>query len=474
MMTAMMAALVYRLGALTIAEGQTWAAEADDRKVRSIAVKGNRGSILDRNGVVLAYSETCYNVEFLRDADNRTDYDSAVYTESLIKAIDIIERSGGTTIDTSYLAMDENGGIVYDWGVTSESAIRARYKNYCEAVGLNIARRDQNFVDYPGDSSKWDLSKWPTAEYAYNYLRRAWFIPEEYTFEQANKIISIRQEVSLNNYRAYQPVTIAYDVDFDVVAEVKQHSEELVGVQVSQSTKRIYPRGSTAAHIIGYLARTVDTVSVNTLLAKGYTLEELEPLYKYETTQDEDGNTVPKRDEAGNIVYVYDDDGNHVIDMTAGSGLAYSYDDYIGVSGIESTMEAYLTGATKKHQGMREVEINKNGSIIRELSETTATNGSDVQLTIDIELQAVCEAALQNIIENIEQREIALMEEDIAKNRAEGKVSEYEGYQDSIDTAKTGAIVAMDPNTGEVLAMASYPGFDPNWFVEGLSVEQAE
>ncbi len=472
-MLCMMGALIYRLGTLTIAEGQTWLEEASGRKVRSIAVKGERGRILDRNGVVLAYSETCYNVEFLRDADNRTDYDSAVYTESLIKAIEIIERSGGTTIDTSYLAMDENGEIVYDWGVTSDSAIRARFKNFCEAVGLNIQRRDPNYKDYPNDSSKWDLSKWPTAEYAYNYLRRAWFIPEEYTFEQANKIISIRQEVSLNNYRAYTPITIAYDVDFEVVAEIKQHSDELVGVQVSQSTTRIYPRGETAAHILGYLSRTVDTVSVDTLLAKGYTEEELEPLYKYETTTDDDGNTVPLLDENGDIVYVYDEDGNHVIDMTASSGLAYSYSDYIGVSGIESSMEAYLTGATKEHQGVREVEINKNGSIIRELSQTSATNGSDVMLTIDIEFQAVCETALKNIIEKLSADEMDHMLQDIADNEAEGKVSEYADKLDSIETAKTGAIVAMDPRTGDVLALASYPGFDPNWFVQGLSEEQA-
>ncbi len=471
---AMMGALISRLGKLTILEGETWAEEASGRMVRTITLKGERGRILDRNGVVLAYSETCYNVEFLRDADSRTDYDSAVYTESLIKAIDIIERSGGSTINTSYFALDENGEIVFDWGVTSNSAVRARYKNFCEAVGLNLQRRDPNYKAYPSDSSKWDLSLWPSAEYAYNYLRRSWFIPEEYTFEQANKIISIRQEVSLNNYRAYEPITIAFDVAFDVVAEIKQHSEELVGIQVSQSTTRIYPRGSTAAHVVGYLSRSANTVSVNTLLSKGYTMEQLEPLFKYETEKDENGNTVPKRDEAGKIVYVYDDDGNHVIDMTASGGLAYSYNDYIGVSGIESTMEAYLTGATKEHQGAREVEINKNGSVIRELSETAATNGSDVMLTLDIELQAVCETALQNIIESVEQREIDLMEEDIALKAEAGEESKYEGYEDSIDTAKTGAIVAMDPNTGDVLAMASYPGFDPNWFVQGLSEEQAE
>ena len=474
LMLGMMGALVYRLGTLTIAEGQTWSEEAAGRKVRTIALKGERGRILDRNGVVLAYSETCYNVEFLRDADSRTDYDSAVYTESLIKAINIIEQSGGTTIDTSCLAMDESGEIVYDWGVTSEAAIRARYKNFCEAVGLNIQRRDPNYKAYPKDSSKWDISKWPTAEYAYNYLRRAWFIPEEYTFEQANKIIAIRQEVSLNNYRAYEPVTIAYDVDFDVVAEIKQHSDELVGVQVSQSTTRVYPRGETAGHIVGYLSRTADTVSVNTLLAKGYTIEELEPLYKYETTTDEEGNTIPKRDEDGNIVYVYDESGNHVIDMTSSSGLAYSYSDYVGVSGIESTMEAYLTGATKAHQGAKEVEINKNGSVIRELAQTNATNGSDVSLTIDIELQAVVEAALEKLIHKLSADEMAYMLNDIAEEEAKGKTSKYADKLDTIETAKTGAIVAMDPRTGDVLAMASYPGFDPNWFIQGLTEEQAE
>ena len=53
------------------------AVDAADRRTSTIDIKGTRGRILDRNGVVLAYSKNSYNVEFLRDADNRTDYDSA-------------------------------------------------------------------------------------------------------------------------------------------------------------------------------------------------------------------------------------------------------------------------------------------------------------------------------------------------------------------------------------------------------------
>ncbi len=440
---ALMGALVYRLGVLTLAEGAAWADSAEQRAVKTIAVKGERGRILDRNGVVLAYDETCYNVQFLRDADNRTSYDSSVYTESLIKVIDIIEANGGSTIDTSYIVLGEDGKPAYDWRVTSESAIKARYKNFCEAMGLGI--KDQNYIDYPKDPSTWDLSMWPTAEYAYRYLRRNWYIPEDYTFEQAKKILSIRQEVNLNNYRAFEPITIAYDVGEEVVSEIMEHSEELVGVQIAQSTMRVYPRGTLAAHVLGYLQQAAGKVGESALLKLGYTPEELQKHYLV----DENKN------------YVYSESGEHMIDMAA---LGYSYSDYIGVSGVEATMEAYLTGATKAHQGVREVEINMNGSVIRELSRTSATDGFDAMLTLDAELQAVTEDALERLVLKIEAEELKLIEKD-----AEG---DYAGKD--IDTAKTGAIVVMDPQTGEVYAMASYPTFDPNWFIQGLTPEQEE
>ncbi len=455
LMLAMMGALIYRLGVLTIEEGETWASKAESRSTQTIDIKGERGRILDRNGVVLAYSETCYNVEFLRDADNRTSYDSAVYTESIIKAIEIIEKSGGETIDTSYIVMDENGEIAYDWrisGVESSEAIervrRIRYKNFCQGMYLTI--NDPAYEEYPNDTTKWNMDLWPTAEYAYNYLRKTWYIPEEYTFEQAIKVISIRQEINLNNYRAYEPITIAYNVSQEVVSEIVERSSELVGVQIAQSTTRVYPRGETAAHIVGYLSRSADTVSASKLVAMGYTREQLEPYY----LKNDDGT------------YQLGDDGDYRVKMT---DMGYSNDDYIGVSGVEYTMEAYLTGATEEHQGKREVEINKNLSITRELSYVEATDGNDVMLTIDIELQTVCENALSTLIEKIREQEQELIDEDALKDEDEQK---YQGKD--IDLASTGAIVVMDPRNGEVLASASYPSYDPNWFTQGLTSEQSE
>ena len=344
----MMGALISQLGSLTLAEGEALSEQASDRVLRTIALKGTRGRILDKNGIVLAYSKTSYNVEFFRDADKRSDYDSAVYTEAIIKAIEIVEAGGGQTIDTSYIRMDENGEFYFDWGVESDAAIKARYKNFCEAMGFTI--KD----DLTLDKSQWDLSKWPTAEYCYVRLRKWWYIPEEMPFEEAVKVISIRQEVILNNYRAYEPVTIAYDVSLDVVAEINMHSDELVGLQTSQSTTRVYPRGATAAHLVGYLSRSATAEMV---------------------------------EEYG-----------------------YSYEDFIGATGVEATMEDYLTGATFAQQGERVVEVNKNGSIIREISSTPPTDGNDVMLTIDVQLQTVVEQALESLIGRIKATQEAQIE----------------------------------------------------------------
>ena len=393
---ALMLALIVKLATITLSDDGKYDIQASNKSSAKIILKGERGTIMDRNGVVLAYDKTCYNVEFLRDANNRTSYYSSVYTESLIKAIDIIEQGGGKIIDSSYIRKDESGNYDYEWGVTSETAIKSRYENFCDAMGFAIK-----------DADKDDISKWISAEDAYNELREAWCIPDELTFEQANKIISIRQTVNLNNYRAYEPVTIAYDVSADVVAKIEMMKDELPGLQTSQSSTRVYPYGESAAHIVGYVQKAV--------------------------TED-------------------------MLD------LGYSYNDFVGVAGIESAMESYLTGATSERQGYRLIEVNKNLAEVSELEVVPPTDGNDIILAMDISYQRIVEQALQEIINDINRFEV---------DTIAGNPNKYGDYED-IELAKTGAIVMMDANTGDVLAMASYPSYDPNWFISGLSDEQAE
>ena len=103
----------------------------------------------------------------------------------------------------------------------------------------------------------------------------------------------------------------------------------------------------------------------------------------------------------------------------------YKGSDYIGKLGLESSYERDLHGKT----GFEEVEVDAGGRAVRTLSRTPPVSGDNLMLSIDIKLQEVAEKALG---------------------------------------ARRGALVAIEPATGDVLAFVSRPGFDPNLFVDGI------
>jgi penicillin-binding protein 2 len=104
----------------------------------------------------------------------------------------------------------------------------------------------------------------------------------------------------------------------------------------------------------------------------------------------------------------------------------YSGTHHIGKTGIERFYEPELHGQV----GYEEVETNARGRVLRVLKRTDPVPGKDIVLSLDIKLQEAAELAL---------------------------------------AGRRGALVAMDPTTGEVLAMVSQPSFDPNLFVTGIS-----
>ena len=118
--------LCYGLWKLTISDTEAYQAAVKQTSEVTLYQSGRRGSIVDRNGVVLAYDETTYNVLFYRDPNNRTPVDSARYTNALLRTVEIIEAGGGSVIDSFYIRMEPNGTYVYDWGTESESAAAAR------------------------------------------------------------------------------------------------------------------------------------------------------------------------------------------------------------------------------------------------------------------------------------------------------------------------------------------------------------
>ncbi len=122
----------------------------------------------------------------------------------------------------------------------------------------------------------------------------------------------------------------------------------------------------------------------------------------------------------------------------------YDIDDIIGKTGVEYVFEKYLKG----QDGEKQIEMSVDGTITGEYVSENATAGSDVVLTIDANLQQVTEKSLENCINKIKSG----------------------GFSQTYD-AQGGAAVVMNVNTGEVLATASYPTYEPQWFVGGISQE---
>ncbi len=154
------------------------------------------------------------------------------------------------------------------------------------------------------------------------------------------------------------------------------------GVDVQARLFRDYPNGPLASHLIGYINRI----------------------------SNDDVEEIEARDEADN----------------------YLGSTHIGKSGVEATYEADLHGVT----GREYVENTAGGRVVRSLNREDGYEGvppvpgSDIELSIDIELQKVAETAFGE---------------------------------------RRGGLVALDPSTGEVLALVSMPTFDPNLFVDGIS-----
>ena len=128
--------------------------------------------------------------------------------------------------------------------------------------------------------------------------------------------------------------------------------------------------------------------------------------------------------------------------------LGYSQNDIIGKTGIEATFEEFLRGTN----GIKRIEMDSNGLIADEVETTESIMGDSVVLTIDMDLQAKSEEVLEKYV---------------------NKIQNGEGYEKFSD-ARAGALVVLDVKTAEVLALASYPNYNPETFIDGISQSEFE
>ncbi len=398
-------AMAMRLYRLQVVDNADYVEQAASKSTKTISLTGMRGTIYDADMIPIAYDSRSYNVQFYRDPSKTSTAARKAYTQSIYETILLIESNGKTTLDPAtefWLKRDENGNWVWNFNTTSDSVAEVREKQW-----------RANF--YLSSTTKYPIDKLFDTLCA-NYLIDA-DIDESYKL----KILAVWQASRMNNYNS-TPVTIAYDVGFETVAEVEVRSMELEGMSISESSTRVYPYRTLAAHNIGYVSRITTASDLETYKQQGYPT-----------------------------------------------------DAYVGATGLEYSMEDQLSPFKQYRQGKRVVEINTRGAVVREISYTAPSDGNSIVTNIKMSLQAVMEQALAENIKEINATQTKMLyaqtSEGVRWNRNNASTLAFyadNGYEVSL--AQTGAMVAMDPNSGSVLGMCSSPSYDLSIF-EGASVD---
>lgn len=200
---------------------------------------------------------------------------------------------------------------------------------------------------------------------------------------------AVRRKIQDTSEGAQSARTVSVDVSRRVVAFIGEHPALFPGVSVQQRTQRYYPYGSLAAHVVGYTG----TVTSEQLKSSG--------------------------------------------DSSTGA-LQYRSGDIVGQTGVESRYESVLQGV----RGEQTVYVDSSGTVLDHSTSIDPQSGSDVCLTLDLDVQKAAEESLEKVIMQMRDK----------------------GYP-----ATSGSVVAVDCTNGEVLAMASYPTYSPNMFVGGIA-----
>ena len=345
--------LIIQLFNLQIVHGEEYLETANSRLTRETTIKAARGNILDCNGNILAGNQIRYSLKIYKSKIDETNLN-----ESILNTINILEANGDSYNDDFPININP---------------ITFKYQNQ-DSINKWIAEND--------------LQEVTTAEEILKYYIKKYNL-QEYSLEDARKIIGIRYGIEKNGYSSMRGYEISSNISEKSVAQFEEMNNNFPGIAIDYRPIRKYYYGSLASHTLGYVGK-ID-------------------------------NDEYKNNEG------------------------YDLDDYIGKTGIEYVCEKYLKGT----DGIKQTDMSIDGATTGEYITKEAIAGSDVYLTIDAKVQQAAEQSLKTNIEKINT-----------------------GGFGEVRKVDSGCAVVLNVKTGEVIALVSYPDFEPQLFVDGISTEK--
>lgn len=338
--------LIYRLFNLQIVNGQKYLDNFEYGQERTVSLPASRGNIYDRNGNVLAYNMISYSVTFGNDSRLSSRANELGLSENELrnqivdKTIRILE-SNGDQVDYSDFPIRLNGSGDLEFTVSGNSLTRFRMEVYA------VSSEDELKKDHHENAS---------AEEVFQYLKnnnnakknRNFDIADSYSKEDALKIMAVRYSLWLNRFQQYMTVKIAQNVSEVSVSQISENRNDLLGMDVTVDSTRVYTNSKYFANIIGYIGN-IDSDELNE--------------YNEDLKDDE----------------------------------KYSSLDVVGKMGIENSFESSLRGSN----GYEHLFVDNLGRVLEVLDSKEAVAGNDVYLSIDKDLTKYCYDALERELAGI-------------------------------------------------------------------------
>lgn len=314
--------LILKLYDLQIVHGDEYQSSYISMTEKSVTAPAARGKIFDRNGNLLAYNELSNDVII---------YDTGDYTKSVDKNLMIrrlvnVLRENGENVQGEFkIKLNDNGD--YEFNTSSVSSKKAFLR---DIYGLKSTEElDDKDGKYPSTISASEVIE---KEYKYFGLDNTEKeMGSRFTPQELLDIINIRYTMSLTAYKKYESTTVSKGVSDNTKIAILEQQSELLGVDVVESTIRVYNDPVYFSSIIGYTGKVQEN--------------------QLESLQASDPD--------------------------------YTLNDTVGRIGIEQYMEYDLHGT----KGEKRMYVDNVGHITDTISETDSVAGKDVYLTIDRDLQ---------------------------------------------------------------------------------------
>ena len=328
--TCMFAILVIHLFNLQIVRGEDMLNKYIQQTEKTVYTPGTRGNIYDKNGKLLAYNELAYSVTVQDTGDYR---DAADLNAMLLRLVNILDKHEVAIEGKFEVGLNEFGEVFYS--SSSETGRLGFLRDIFGCKYIDELSEEEHFDDKTGklpiDVTARELLERQKEIYDLNEIKDDKGNTVMLDDKTALKLVNIRYTMSLVAFQRYQSTVVASRVDEETVAEVLENTADLLGVNIEESSIRVYNDSIYFAPIIGYTGKMQK--------------ERLEELQK----QNPD----------------------------------YDINDTVGLIGIEESMETALHG----ERGFQKVNVDNRGRIREVKEETKAKAGNDLYLTIDADLQ---------------------------------------------------------------------------------------